>query len=124
MEQPPKKKRRENPSRKWRDIETLKMLQYISVHAKTFEVSKIFSIKTQKMMTNKLKIFFQKPTSRLYYNQMIREIKIDATWDLIKWKIRHLRLKFFKALDYKNSADHANDNSVQGIKLNKNLKYF
>ncbi|XP_054744767.1 uncharacterized protein LOC129249139 [Anastrepha obliqua] len=47
----------------------------------------------------------EKPTARIYYEAFLKISPIDATWDLIKWKVRHLRTIFTKARLWTNSPD-------------------
>ncbi|XP_011190209.1 uncharacterized protein LOC105217080 [Zeugodacus cucurbitae] len=47
----------------------------------------------------------EKPTARIYYETFLQVSPIDATWDLIKWKVRHLKAIFAKAEQWTSSAE-------------------
>lgn len=40
----------------------------------------------------------------MYYKKCLEKTKIDATWNLIRWKMRHLKASFKKAEDWRNST--------------------
>ncbi|XP_037952602.1 uncharacterized protein LOC119683072 [Teleopsis dalmanni] len=43
------------------------------------------------------------PTAQVYYKDLIAKTGINTTWDLIRWKVRHLKAKYKKANDWRNT---------------------
>ncbi|XP_049315728.1 uncharacterized protein LOC115065987 [Bactrocera dorsalis] len=46
----------------------------------------------------------QAPTAQIFYKKLIESTKIDATWDLIRWKVRHLKASYKKPSDWRMST--------------------
>lgn len=55
------------------------------------------------------------PTAQYYYKKCIEKTKIDATWDLVRWKVRHLKMGFKKAEDWRKSTGAGLLEADQGI---------
>lgn len=47
----------------------------------------------------------EKPTARIYYETFLEISPIDATWDLIKWKVRYLKTLYAKANQWLSSPE-------------------
>ncbi|XP_067622612.1 uncharacterized protein [Eurosta solidaginis] len=77
-----KKRKREKESKQWTEAEIRKILAYMQMNSNV-----------------------AKPTARLYYEKLIEATGIDATWNLLKCKIHHLKGTLQKANDFINSTD-------------------
>lgn len=47
----------------------------------------------------------QKPTARIYYRKLLEETSIDAPWDLVRCKMRNLKINFLKASKWLKTAE-------------------
>ncbi|XP_037946998.1 uncharacterized protein LOC119678949 [Teleopsis dalmanni] len=85
-----KKRKRDRPIKKWSEEENMAILDYIYENGN-----------------------FEKPTAKLYYLKLLNDIKIDSTWDLVKYKMRYYRRLYEKANQWMKSgkADPTGDNS-------------
>ncbi|XP_030570481.1 uncharacterized protein LOC115769696 isoform X2 [Drosophila novamexicana] len=45
----------------------------------------------------------EKPTAQIYYRKLIDETKLDATWNLVRFKVRHLKGGWQKADAHRKS---------------------
>ncbi|XP_036323579.1 uncharacterized protein LOC118737279 [Rhagoletis pomonella] len=81
-----RKRKRENETKKWTNQETRMVLTYMQMHRN-----------------------IEKPTARIYYEKLIEHTNIDATWNTLKCKIRHLRVILQKANDLLISAATGKD---------------
>ncbi|XP_067625572.1 uncharacterized protein [Eurosta solidaginis] len=70
------------------------------------EISQIIDYMTE--FTN-----VEKPTARAYYENMLKVYPIDATWDLIKWKVRYLRVIYSKAVQWLETDEVRQMNNAQ-----------
>ncbi|XP_036321066.1 uncharacterized protein LOC118735433 [Rhagoletis pomonella] len=62
----------------------------------------------------------EKPTARAYYETFLKISPIDASWDLIKWKVRYLRTIYTKTEQWINSTEASIlDNDEFDAKLTK-----
>ncbi|XP_018795655.1 PREDICTED: uncharacterized protein LOC108973091 [Bactrocera latifrons] len=43
-------------------------------------------------------------TAQIFYKNLIESTKIDAMWDLIRWKVRHIKASYKKASDWRMST--------------------
>ncbi|KAL7745029.1 hypothetical protein ACLKA6_007291 [Drosophila palustris] len=60
--------------KKWSDKEVGEILNYMQVHRN-----------------------IEKPTAQIYYKKLLEQTKIEATWNLVRYKVRHLRTGWKKA---------------------------
>ncbi|XP_034486983.1 uncharacterized protein LOC117791362 isoform X2 [Drosophila innubila] len=68
---------------------------------------------------------FQKPTAQSYYRNLISATKIDATWNLIRYKVRHLKNGWQKAETYRKSAgDEMEEGDALRAKLIKICPHY
>nr|XP_014089192.1 uncharacterized protein LOC106616818 [Bactrocera oleae]XP_036217823.1 uncharacterized protein LOC106616818 [Bactrocera oleae]XP_036217824.1 uncharacterized protein LOC106616818 [Bactrocera oleae] len=69
-----KRKLQQKRIKRWTQSEISKIIDYITEHGN-----------------------LEKPTARAYYETFLQITPIDATWDLIKWKVRYLKTLYAKA---------------------------
>ncbi|KAL7726167.1 hypothetical protein ACLKA6_002669 [Drosophila palustris] len=60
--------------KKWSDKEVGEILNYMQVHRN-----------------------IEKPTAQIYYKKLLEQTKIEVTWNLVRYKVRHLRTGWQKA---------------------------
>ncbi|KAM8702561.1 hypothetical protein ACLKA7_005677 [Drosophila subpalustris] len=48
--------------------------------------------------------YLEKPTAQIYYNKLIAATNIDATWNLLRFKVRHLKTGWQKADAFSKST--------------------
>lgn len=49
-------------------------------------------------------MYFQKPTSTIYYQKCLDQIKIDATCEMLRCKVRYWKATFNKAEEWRKST--------------------
>ncbi|XP_036322434.1 uncharacterized protein LOC118736450 [Rhagoletis pomonella] len=92
-----KKIKREKPNKKWTLEEVNTILNYL--------------MDSQEI---------EKPTAQIFYKKLIEKTGINATWELIRWKVRHLKSTYKDASDWRSSTGaglleiDAGANSVEG----------
>ncbi|XP_049302133.1 uncharacterized protein LOC125775516 [Bactrocera dorsalis] len=87
-----KKVKRERPNKKWTKEEINKLLDFLE------EADEI-----------------EAPTAQFFYKKCIVVKGIEATWDLLRWKVRHLKSTFKKAHDYRTSTGAGIDEMEVGV---------
>ncbi|XP_050340161.1 uncharacterized protein LOC126766411 [Bactrocera neohumeralis] len=87
-----KKVKRERPNKKWTKEEINKLLDFLE------EADEI-----------------EAPTAQFFYKKCIQVKGIEATWDLLRWKVRHLKSTFNKANDYRTSTGAGIDEMDVGV---------
>ncbi|XP_054090164.1 uncharacterized protein LOC128922709 [Zeugodacus cucurbitae] len=87
-----KKVKRERPNKKWTNEEINKLLDFLE------EADEI-----------------EAPTAQFFYKKCIVVKGIEATWDLLRWKVRHLKSTFKKANDYRTSTGAGVDEMDVGV---------
>ncbi|XP_049301961.1 neurofilament medium polypeptide-like [Bactrocera dorsalis] len=87
-----KKVKRERPNKKWTKEEINKLLDFLE------EADEI-----------------EAPTAQFFYKKCIVVKGIEATWDLLRWKVRHLKSTFKKAHDYRTSTGAGIDEMDVGV---------
>ncbi|XP_037929445.1 uncharacterized protein LOC119663929, partial [Teleopsis dalmanni] len=76
-----RKRKRDNEVKKWTEEEIKKVLCYMQEHRN-----------------------IEKPTAQLYYKQLLAETNINANWNILKCKVRHLKSTLQKADAWINST--------------------
>ncbi|XP_053965350.1 uncharacterized protein LOC128867832 [Anastrepha ludens] len=77
-----KKRLRKIPNKKWSEKEVDIILDYI-LQASVFEL----------------------PSAQAYYRELIKQTGIDAEWNLLRWKVRNMRISLRKANDWLKSTE-------------------
>ncbi|XP_055381434.1 uncharacterized protein LOC129612017 [Condylostylus longicornis] len=91
---------RARPNKKWMDAEVNEIINYIEREKE-----------------------FEKPTGRVYYTKLLKNSNMNVTWDLLKWKVRNLKLSYIKAEAWRISNEAKLFESDEGIeKVNKKLQ--
>ncbi|XP_070069898.1 calponin homology domain-containing protein DDB_G0272472-like [Drosophila takahashii] len=80
-EKPSRKRTREVETKRWSESEVDKILDYMLEHKNV-----------------------EKPTAQLYYKKLLETTKIDASWNSLRFKVRHLKLAWRKAEDFCRST--------------------
>lgn len=83
--------------KKWSEAEVTKILEYILRYGN-----------------------LEKPTAKIYYTKLIKDLKLDVNWSLVMWKIRNLKRTFQNALEYETTtgAVMVGDEDCSSIKKN------
>ncbi|KAM7355936.1 uncharacterized protein ACRADG_001844 [Cochliomyia hominivorax] len=68
--------------KKWADTEIQKLLKYL--------------LEQQE---------FEKPTAQVFYRTFLATCDIDATWDIIRWKVRYLKTTYIKAESWRRTTE-------------------
>uniref|UniRef100_A0A0K8VMX8 Uncharacterized protein n=1 Tax=Bactrocera latifrons TaxID=174628 RepID=A0A0K8VMX8_BACLA len=77
-----KRKLQQKRIKRWTQCEISKIIDYMAEHGN-----------------------LEKPTARIYYETFLEITPIDATWDLIKWKVRYLKTLYAKANQWLDSSE-------------------
>ncbi|XP_036340160.1 uncharacterized protein LOC118749467 [Rhagoletis pomonella] len=86
-----RKRKRENEVKKWTEDEMKKVLSYMQGHRN-----------------------IEKPTAQLYDKKLLEETKIDATWNMLNCKARHLKGTL-------QNVDGWSDSTAAGLGDDENL---
>ena len=102
-----------NQIKKWTEDEVIKIINYLR---ETPEID-VRKLCTQKAWNNVsavaaificffliLLLYCQASTTQIFYKKLIERCSIRATWDLIRFKIRHLKVSVKKANDWEKST--------------------
>ncbi|XP_049302020.1 uncharacterized protein LOC125775437 [Bactrocera dorsalis] len=84
--------KRERPNKKWTKEEINKLLDFLE------EADEI-----------------EAPTAQFFYKKCIVVKGIEATWDLLWWKVRHLKSTYKRANDYRTSTGAGIDEMDVGV---------
>uniref|UniRef100_A0A0K8UMH0 Uncharacterized protein n=3 Tax=Bactrocera latifrons TaxID=174628 RepID=A0A0K8UMH0_BACLA len=75
--EPHAKKKRQQPNKKWKEWEVLLIIDYLKKEPE-----------------------FEAPTARFYYKRFLEKSQLDASWELVRWKVRHLKAQYSKVNDW------------------------
>ncbi|KAM8702304.1 hypothetical protein ACLKA7_007646 [Drosophila subpalustris] len=64
----------------------------------------LMTVKLNRLATWADKCGLGKPTAQIYYNKLIAATNIDATWNLVRFKVRHLKTGWQKAKAFSKST--------------------
>ncbi|XP_049310693.1 uncharacterized protein LOC125778155 [Bactrocera dorsalis] len=74
---PPAKRKRQKPNKKWKESEVHSIIEFLMEEAD-----------------------FEAPTAQLFYKRFLHKTQLDVSWDLVWWKVRHLKAQYRKANDW------------------------
>ncbi|XP_050321886.1 uncharacterized protein LOC126754058 [Bactrocera neohumeralis] len=95
-----RKRRREKEVKKWTEAEIKAVLSYMQNHRNV-----------------------EKPTAKIYYSKLLAATKIEATWNILKCKIRYLKSQMKSADHWLNSTGAGvEDGVVERTVMDKVLK--
>ncbi|XP_049309047.1 uncharacterized protein LOC125777730 [Bactrocera dorsalis] len=102
---PPAKRKRQQPNKKWKESEVLSIIEFLMEEAE-----------------------FEAPTAHLFYKRFLHKSQLDVSWDLVRWKVRHLKVQYRKANDWLASTgaglqDEADGRTNEG-KIAKMCPYY
>ncbi|XP_067638718.1 trichohyalin-like isoform X2 [Eurosta solidaginis] len=75
--QPLTKRKRQHPNKKWTDRDVLQIIDFLQEEEE-----------------------IEQPTAQIYYRRFLEKSQLDATWELVRWKVRHLKTLFNKANEW------------------------
>ncbi|XP_049306211.1 uncharacterized protein LOC125776714 [Bactrocera dorsalis] len=102
---PPAKRKRQQPNKKWKESEVHSIIEFLMEEPE-----------------------FEAPTAQLFYKRFLRNSQLDVSWDLVRWKVRHLKAQYRKANDWLASTgaglqDEADGSTIEA-KIAKMCPYY
>ncbi|XP_017475631.1 PREDICTED: uncharacterized protein LOC108365918 [Rhagoletis zephyria] len=102
---PPTKKARQEPNHKWTEREVLLIIDFLHQEED-----------------------FEAPSAKFFYKRFLEKTQLNVTWELVRWKVRHLKSLYNKANDWLSGTGagllHKSDGVTIEEKLAKTCPHF
>ncbi|KAI8126644.1 hypothetical protein FF38_03737 [Lucilia cuprina] len=76
-----KRKREKLNNKRWTDAEIKQLLEYLQERQG-----------------------FEKPTAQIFYRKFLQVTELDASWDIVRWKVKNLKSNYNKAETWRKST--------------------